>query len=252
MARPPPRLHTDEPLAAGAVLTLDATLAHYLGRVLRLTVGDAVLLFNGRDGEWAADIIEIDRRQARLAPTACRRAQANPRPLQLLFAPVKKSPCEVLVQKATELGVTALCPVITARTVDRAALPRWRTIATEAAEQSERLTVPDLSEPASLAEVLAREPDAPLLFCDEGLAENAAPTWAGDGDDRSCLRAMDAQMSQPWRILIGPAGGFSDEERALLAAQPNCLAVRLGPRILKAETAAIVALTLWQSCLGDL
>lgn len=248
--RPAPRLFTPAPLGRG-VFGFDAAQARYLAAVLRLGPGSAVRLFNGRDGEWVYEITELGKRAGEARPVEQRRLQEGRDGPTLLFAPVKRAPTELLVQKATELGADVLQPVVTARTLrDQVRLERFETIAREAAEQCERLTVPDIREPLPLDEALS--PLASFVFCDEAGDEADAP-WGGEAGRAAPAGALFGRIAErPEAVLIGPEGGFTPEERAMLRADPRSLPVSLGPRILRAETAAIVALTLWQSRFGDL
>jgi 16S rRNA (uracil1498-N3)-methyltransferase len=239
------RLFVAGDLGAGAHLTLTADQSHYLRHVLRRSEGQTLRVFNGRDGEWAARI-ETPARQTTVAIEGRRRAQDVVPDVTLAFAPIKKSPMEYLVEKATELGVKRLQPVITARTqVHRVNLDRLRAHAIEAAEQSWRLSVPEIAEPVDLNIFMDGWGGDPLLYCDErkvtGERDGALDTLAGA-----------AHRLGPWAILIGPEGGFAPEEQAALEALPNAVTISLGPRIVRAETAAVMALTLWQAALGDL
>ncbi|MEO1040847.1 MAG: 16S rRNA (uracil(1498)-N(3))-methyltransferase [Pseudomonadota bacterium] len=249
--RPAPRLYVNDHLGAGT-LALSSEQSRYLGQVLRLKEGDDVRVFNARDGEWIYALSAISRRGAEATPRSQRRVgEASSETPILFFAPIKRSPTEILVQKATELGVTRLQPVITARTNrDQLRLDRLESIAVEAAEQSERLTIPSICSPISLADMLMDPPR--FVFCDEaGDAENEP--WGGE-EGRAPLAgsAFHHQVEAPKGVLVGPEGGFTPEERSSLRACEAALSVSLGPRILRAETAAIVALTLWQNLYGDL
>lgn len=237
------RLFVEEALAPGRVLDLTAAASHYLATVMRRHTNDALRLFNGSDGEWNATIIDISRKTVRVRIEAQLRAQDRVPDVTLFFAPVKKAPMAVLVEKATELGVARLAPVMTQRTQGHASLDKLRLTAIEAAEQSWRLSVPEIAAPVTLEAALKGWPaPAPLLYCDE--RRGSAPA----------LKALAAAKGRegPWGILIGPEGGFSPEEQARLEAFPGIVSVSLGPRIVRAETAAIMALTLWQSVFGDL
>jgi 16S rRNA (uracil1498-N3)-methyltransferase len=235
------RLFIPADLAPGAVIALDPDQSRYLAQVMRRTVGDEVALFNGRDGEWRARIAAIGKRAVELDLIEQARPQAAGPDLELVVALVKRTRLEVIVEKAAELGARRLRPVVTERTnAETARLPRLRAIATEAAEQTGRLDVPDLTEPEKLDSLLSRwEEGRRLLFCDEA------------GDARPVLQALAGQPAGPWAILIGPEGGFSAGERARLRALPFAVPASLGPRILRADTAAISALTLFQAALGD-
>ena len=233
------RLFVPHDLAAGAALDLDEGQSRYLSAVMRQAVGDALLVFNGRDGEWRARIDKVGKRSVGLVAEAQARAQAVGPDLDLVIALVKRARLETIVEKAAELGARRVRPVITERTnADHTRVDRLQAIATEAAEQTGRLDVPQVAEPLKLEKLLASwDVSRQLLFCDE--AGDAAPV----------LRAV--QAGGPWAILIGPEGGFSPKERETLRALPYAVPATLGPRILRADTAAISALTLWQAAAGD-
>jgi 16S rRNA (uracil1498-N3)-methyltransferase len=234
------RLCVVSDLSAGAELTLDEGQSRYLSAVMRLAVGDALLVFNGRDGEWRAGIAAVGKRAVTLAVEAQTRPQASGHDLDLLIALVKRARLEIIVEKAAELGVRRIRPVITERTnADHTRVDRLRAIATEAAEQTGRLDVPQVLEPVKLDKLLGGwDEGRALLFCDEA------------GDAKPALDALGG-ASGPWAVLIGPEGGFSPAERGMLRDQPFTVAATLGPRILRADTAAISALTLWQAAAGD-
>jgi 16S rRNA (uracil1498-N3)-methyltransferase len=232
-----PRLFVDQPLGADQAVTLDGAPANYLGNVLRLAAGAQVKLFDDRTGEWLAEVEEAGRKRVTLRMAEKLREREAVPDLWLLFAPLKRGPVDILVEKATELGAARLQPVMTERTVaDRVNLDRLRANAIEAAEQCDRTALPRLDEPVKLAALLADWPaDRRLYFADEAggepLAKLATPS--------------------PAAILIGPEGGFTDAERDRIAAVPQAVRVALGPRILRAETAALAALTIWMSVAGD-
>ena len=232
-----PRLFVDQPLAAGATLTLDGPSANYLGNVLRLQPGDQVKLFDDRTGEWLAEIAEAGKRKVSLRVIELLRPRETTPDLWLLFAPIKRGRIDWLVEKATELGVARLVPVTTRRTiVDRLNLDRLRAHAIEAAEQCERTALPELDEPAPLDALLREWPsERALYFADEG---GGAPLAA-------------VASPGPAAILIGPEGGFTDEERKAIRALPQARPVSLGPRILRADTAALAAIALWMAAAGD-
>lgn len=240
--RPRTRLFVNDALAAGAAVVLERDRAHYLGHVLRLAPGAPVALFNGHDGEWSARIASLGRNGVELAVEARLRPQSAGPDLWLVFAPVKRAPLDFLVQKATELGVSALIPAITRRTVvERVRRERMVANAVEAAEQCERLTVPRVEESQALSRILDRwPPGRRILLCAEAgeaapLAETLAKASPGEG----------------WAVLTGPEGGFDETELDGLRKLPFVTAVGLGPRILRADTAALAALACWQSMLGD-
>ena len=235
------RLFIRHDLSAGAELALEPGQSHYLASVMRQGVGDEVALFNGRDGEWGAKITVVTKRAVGLKAEARTRPQASGPDLDLVIALVKRSRLETIVEKAAELGARRVRPVVTERTnADRARVERLTAIATEAAEQTGRLDVPGVEEPVRLAALLKDwDPGRRLLFCDEA------------GDALPVNDALRGQEAGPWAILIGPEGGFSPKERETLRALPYAVPASLGPRILRADTAAISALTLWQAALGD-
>ncbi|MGF1455293.1 MAG: 16S rRNA (uracil(1498)-N(3))-methyltransferase [Alphaproteobacteria bacterium] len=243
------RLFVAEDLTGGMSLTLGAEQSHYLASVLRARSGDAVLVFNGRDGEWAARVTSVGKRAVGLEIEGLRRPQDTVPDLTLLFAPVKRARLDFLVQKATELGVAAIGPVMTRRTVvGRVNTDRLTANVVEAAEQCGRLTVPQVLGPRKLDAVLAAWPPGPgarLLFCDEAGPEGGAPPAL------RALAGVREGRGAPWFVLIGPEGGFDGAEREALGRCPGALRVSLGPRIMRADTAAIAALTLWQAALGD-
>jgi 16S rRNA (uracil1498-N3)-methyltransferase len=232
-----PRLFVREPLSEGAAIALDARQANYLGNVLRMGVGGKLLIFDGRSGEWRARIVEA--RKKGMTLTAEQRTR-EPEPIPdvwLAFAPVKRQAIDWLVEKATELGAARLIPTITQRTVaERVKLERLEAIAIEAAEQCGRTMLPDIAEPLSLKNLLnQRDPARTLYFADEGGGRPAA----------------EAFKPGPALILIGPEGGFTDDERAAIRAAPSAVPVSLGPRILRAETAALAAIAAYMAVAGD-
>jgi 16S rRNA (uracil1498-N3)-methyltransferase len=233
------RLFIPHDLAAGARLELDEGQSRYLGAVMRQAVGDAVLVFNGRDGEWRAVVAQVGKRAVSLEVGTQTRAQETGPDLDLVIALVKRARLEIIVEKAAELGARRVRPVITERTnADHTRVERLQAIATEASEQTGRLDVPRVLEPVKLEKLIgAWEDGRRLLFCDEA------------GDAKPALAAVEA--GGPWAILIGPEGGFSPKERGMLRALPYATSATLGPRILRADTAAISALTLWQAAVGD-
>jgi 16S rRNA (uracil1498-N3)-methyltransferase len=227
----------EQTLTAGASLTLDGPPANYLGNVLRLGAGAQVKLFDDRTGEWLAEIADAGRKRVSLTVVRHLREREPVPDLWLLFAPTKRGRIDWLIEKATELGAARLVPVLTQRTVvDRLNLERLRAHAIEAAEQCERTALPELAAPAKLAAFLREWPDdRTLYFADEN---GGAPLLA-------------AAERGPAALLIGPEGGFTDEERAQIRAVPQARPVSLGPRILRADTAAIAALSLWMAAAGD-
>ena len=240
-----PRLFVDHDLAAGQAVALSRNQAHYLGHVLRLGPGAQVRLFNGRDGEWRGAVAEIGRHAARVALAERIRPQAAGCDLWLLFAPVKRAPVDAIATKATELGVSVLQPVLTRFTsVGRVNTERLRANAAEAAEQCGRLTVPEVRDPAPLAALLAGwAADRRLLLCDE--------TGGGQPIFDALVALRAAGPPGKWAVLTGPEGGFAPEELDAMRDLAMLTPVGLGPRILRADTAALAALACWQAVLGD-
>lgn len=242
--RPRYRLFVDATLAEGATVELAPSQAHYLGTVMRARPGEAVTVFNGRDGEWRSEIATVSKRAAVLTVLRQMRPQAAEPDLWLCFAPLKKDATDMVVQKAVELGVSRLQPVMTARTnASRFNIDRARVNVIEAAEQCERLTVPHVAEPVGLPDLLAGWPEhAPgrqLFIADETGRGTALPdVLAGDNG------AIAA-------FLIGPEGGFTQSELDQLRSLDFVVPIVLGPRILRAETAALAVLSIWQAVRGD-
>ncbi|MBL8547068.1 MAG: 16S rRNA (uracil(1498)-N(3))-methyltransferase [Hyphomonadaceae bacterium] len=266
---PEPRLLIDQELRAGAEIALDEPQARHVGTVLRLGVGDHLRPFNARDGEWRARVTVREKRGMRVVlDSLLREAKLSP-DLDLLFAPVKRHATDLIVEKATELGVRRIRPVITLRTIaETVRVDRLESIAREAAEQTERFDAPEIFEAAPLARALDRWDAArPLIFADE--SGEAAPI----GEALSWTAGAPAGMPRPstanaepssnkdagegaggprkLALLIGPEGGFTPEERRMLRTMEFVIPVSLGPRILRAETAAIAALSVIQSVWGD-
>jgi 16S rRNA (uracil1498-N3)-methyltransferase len=232
-----PRLFVRKPLAQWTEIELDGAPAHYLGNVLRLKAGAEVLVFDGSSGEWLAKIVLARKGRLKLSVEHKTREPETIPDVWLAFAPVKRTQTDWLVEKATELGVARLLPVMTQRTVaERVKLERLESIAIEAAEQCGRTMLPDIDEPLPLAHLLKhRDASRTLYFADEAGGE-----WA-----------PDAFTPGPCIILTGPEGGFTDEERRAIRGAPNGVAISLGPRILRAETAALAALTTYMAVAGD-
>ena len=248
LAREKIRLFVDAPLGEGNSITLDRAKAHYLFGVMRLSQGARVALFNGRDGEWTAEVTQARKREGVLMCLGLSCAQLTPPDLWLLFAPIKKARTDFIVEKAAEMGAARIHPVLTAYTnADRVNVARLQAHAVEAAEQCGGTYVPPVDAPQKLAAVLDNWPgDRLILFADEALANGSSrhPSLFAGEEGTKDRRA-------PWAILIGPEGGFSHGERARLHAMDAAHPTRLGRRILRADTAAVAALTLWQSTLGD-
>jgi 16S rRNA (uracil1498-N3)-methyltransferase len=247
------RLFVPQDLAAGAQVEPSEEQSRYLLAVMRLQPGDELLLFNGRDGEWLVKVSTVSKRGCRLTAERQTRPQALGPDLDLLIALVKRNRLETVVEKATELGARRIRLVITRRTqADHTNVSRLQAIATEAAEQTGRLDVPQVLDPVKLEKLLdGWDEGRRLMFCDEA-GDDPSADWGGDkGRARPALAALKGQARGPWALLIGPEGGFAPEERARLRALDQVTPVTLGPRILRADTAAISALTLWQAALGD-
>jgi 16S rRNA (uracil1498-N3)-methyltransferase len=241
-----PRLFLEEPMAAGRSLELSRAQANYLVHVLRLGEGAPVLVFNGRDGEWRASL-RLGRKAAALQAEEQTRPQTAAGDLEYLFAPLKHARQDYMVQKAVEMGASRLVPVLTRHTQTRRVnLERMRSNAIEAAEQCGILNVPEIGEPVSLDALVAGwTPDRLLVFCDED-AETADPVAA-----LSPARSGGLMGTLPVSLLVGPEGGFAEDERKALSGLPNVIRLALGPRILRADTAAVAAVALIQAVLGD-
>lgn len=235
------RLFTDAPLGMDMPLDANESQFNYLANVLRMAEGAELLLFNGRDGEWKARLTCPTRKKIRLVPFEQTRPQPAPCDLEYLFAPLKTGRLEYLVQKAVEMGAGVLRPVMTQHVQGRInSIERLQANAIEAAEQCGILAVPEVMAPVKLADLLATWPaDRRIIFCDEGDGgQNPLPVLAGISEKRLAL-------------LVGPEGGFSEEERALLRNHASVTAIPLGPRILRADTAAVAALAVIQAAIGD-
>jgi 16S rRNA (uracil1498-N3)-methyltransferase len=234
------RLHVDHPLRPGQTVPLTREQAHYLSGVMRLGPGAEVFTFNGRDGEWRCEIAEVGKRGGSLACLEQTAPLRMPPDLWLLFAPIKKARTDFIVEKAAELGARVIRPVQTDFTnAERIRRDRLQAHAVEATEQCGGTYVPEVAELEKLDRLLSDWPvDRRLLFCDEAAA----------GETQTDLKDLPRG---PWAILIGPEGGFSEEERVRLRAMPQATRIALGPRILRADTAAVAALALWQAALGD-
>jgi len=236
------RIYIDVPLDTGREISFDRDQANYLISVLRLGVGDAVLLFNGRDGEWRGNLASAGKRHVSAIVTARTRPQTSAGNLHLLFAPLKHARLDYMVQKAVEMGVSRLQPVMTRHTqVSRVNLDRMRANVIEAAQQCGVLAIPAVAELQTFDEAMIST-DRLLVFCDEN---------ADVKDPVAALAATRATPAIPVTLLIGPEGGFAEDERAALLKRPKVVRLALGPRILRADTAAVAALALVQAVLGD-
>lgn len=233
------RLFIDHPLATGQPVTLEAAQAHYLSGVMRLRAGEVISVFNGRDGEWSASIAEAGKRGGSLELLEQTAPQRNPPDLWLLFAPIKKARTDFIVEKAAELGAARILPVQTDFTnSERIRQDRLQAHAIEAAEQCGGTYVPGVDELVPLFRLLdGWDETRRILWADEAMAGPA--------------QTLAELPAGPWAILIGPEGGFSETERSRLQALSFVARISLGPRILRADTAAVAAMTLWQAVLGD-
>lgn len=233
------RLYINEVFQDGSAHHVEGNQGHYLVNVLRIKLGEYVTLFNGDQGEWLAEIIKVKKGKALLRTIEKVRDQKNDPDLWYLFAPVKKARIDYMIQKATELGVSYIRPIMTQHTnLDKIKEEKIINNMIEAAEQCGRMTVPQMDVMISLEDLLENFPDdRGLIFCDE--AGDAIP-----------FKEINAKYNK-WAILIGPEGGFSETERELVRRHSNSIPVTLGPRILRADTAAVAAFSLWQSFIGD-
>lgn len=235
------RVFVDAPLSPGAGVACTPEQVNYLVNVLRMKAAAALLVFNGRDGEWRAVLEPVSKKSVVLRVEAQTRAQSDGPDVEYLFAPLKHARLDYMVQKATEMGVRRLRPVLTRRTIaERVNLDRMRANVIEAAEQCGILRVPEVAEPMKLGAVLdSWDAARTLIFCDEG-AEIANP-----------VAALQDVVAGPVAVLIGPEGGFADEERDVILGRPFVRTISLGPRILRADTAAVAALAVVNATLGD-
>ena len=239
------RLFVEADLAAGGEAPLDDAQVHYLRNVMRRPDGAPLLLFNGRDGEWRGTLSARGKKAA-VAEVGERMREQQPEPdVWLCFAPVKRARIDYIAEKATELGVSVLQPVVTRHTaVERVNVDRLRANAIEAAEQTERLTVPEVRAPIDLGKLLDGWPAGRrLMMCDE--------TGGGPPIAEALSRLNEAARAAPWAIVIGPEGGFAEIELQALRRIKDVMSVGLGPRILRADTAALAALACWQALIGD-
>ncbi len=233
------RLYVEQALGAGQSVPLERDQAHYLFGVMRMSVGDPVLLFNGQDGEWRCIVAKAGKRAGELVCQKPTKPMQMPPDLWLIFAPIKKARTDFIVEKAAEMGAARIMPVQTEFTnSERIRQDRLQAHAVEAAEQCGGTFVPEVTDLQKLDKLLLNWPDnRQLMFCDEAEVGSAKRLTSVSGDK--------------WAILIGPEGGFSDAERRRLSAHPNAHVVALGPRILRADTAVVAAMTVWQQALGD-
>jgi len=231
-------------LAEGNTIILSKAQSHYLARVLRRKVGDQVRLFGGSDGEWLADITHISKQEITLSVGEQTRPYKRPPDIWLLFAPIKHKRNVFIVEKATELGAELIHPVMTARTTSKISMDKMKAHITQAAEQTERVDLPQIRDPLKLEQLLEDwDESRTLIFADEAKADEKS------GGEPAA--AALAKIKPPAALLIGPEGGFTDEERETLRAKPYCVPISLGPRILRADTAVAATLALWQAVSGD-
>ena len=237
------RLFISSSLAIGNKIQLDKQQSHYISNVMRRKLSDIVSLFNGQDGEFLAEIVDISKNNTQLLVKEKSKDQQNSPNLTLLYAPVKNAKNEFIVQKATEIGVKAIQPIITKFTIkDKTNSDKLKIVAIEAAEQCERLDIPTIHEITELEKALKNLSDYKIILCDEtGKGESA----------HDVLTALKATKTDKFAVVIGPEGGFSDLEISIMHSMKNVHAIGLGPRILRAETAIITALALVQNYLGD-
>jgi 16S rRNA (uracil1498-N3)-methyltransferase len=235
------RLYVEADLAEGRTVPCTPAQANYLRNVLRLGPGDAILAFNGRDGEWRAEVADVGRRDTALIVRAQTRAQEGGPDIDYLFAPLKRARLDYMVEKATEMGVARLRPVLTRRTVaERVNVERMRAHTIEAAEQCGILRLPEIGAPEKLDRVVAGwDAGRPLVFCDE------------DSEETCPFTALARIPPGPVAVLVGPEGGFDPAERELLSSKPFVTRISLGPRILRSDTAAVAVLALVNAVLGD-
>jgi len=240
------RLFVDAPLATGQNITVTPEQTHYLAHVLRMQVGDALRLFNGRDGEWLGALSHVGKKQAALTVQSLLRPQQNAPDIELIAAPIKKAHFDFMLEKVTELGVRHITPLLTQRTqVREVNTERCHAMMVEAAEQSDRLDVPTIGKPEAIASLIAAwrntRADRTVIVCAE----------FGDAQPIAEVCQKLAHDTHAVSIITGPEGGFAEDELSALCALPGAHAARLGPRILRADTAAIAALTCWQAMRGD-
>ena len=245
------RLFTDQPLAEGATIQLSGEAAHYLGNVMRRQVGDQIELFNGRDDSFVAEITGVSKKSVMVRLATIGRKMTLSPDIWLLFAPIKRTRLDFMAQKATELGARLIQPVDTDFCqVGRVKTDRLRANAIEAAEQTGRLDIPEIGEFEALEKRLSSWPeDRIILFCDEIFASQPAKETPDTPPDM--IAALQQIKGRKAALLIGPEGGFSDKERARILECPEVIQISLGPRILRSDTAALAALSLYQAVCGD-
>ncbi|MCF8473166.1 MAG: 16S rRNA (uracil(1498)-N(3))-methyltransferase [Emcibacter sp.] len=247
---PKTRLYVGNDLKTGQEIAIEGNQGHYLVNVMRTQTTDHIILFNGREGDWLAEVMKVGKGKALVVVRENLVPQRTEPDLWYLFAPIKKARLDYMVQKATELGVSLIRPVLTERTnLERLNEDKMRLNVIEASEQCERMTVPFVEPMVRLDKLMTDWPkDRLIMFCDEEGQDdhNAYPIGRA-------IMEVNAWQDRPhkWAILIGPEGGFSEQERTMIRAHANVVPVTLGPRILRADTAAVVAIALWQSFAGD-
>jgi len=233
------RLFIDQPLVVDRSFFLPKEQVHYIANVLRMSVGDKLRFFNGKYGEWLGEIISLSKKQAEIKVIEQLRAPFTMADIRLAFAPIRRHRTAFIFEKATELGIAQFEPIVTARTqFPKLNLDKAKAQIIEAAEQTERLDIPNVLNPTRLLDWLSTQSGRSLIFADEA------------GDALPAMQGIEG-AAEPATLLIGPEGGFSPEERAALRAHPDIVAVSLGPRILRSDTAALSLLSLWQACRGD-
>jgi len=233
-----------DPLAGGDTIILAKAQSHYLARVLRRKIGDQVRLFNWSDGEWLADITHLSKQETTLMVGEQTRPYSRPPDIWLLFAPIKHKRNVFIVEKATELGAELIRPVMTARTTSKINMNKMKAHIIEAAEQTERVDLPQIRDPLKLEQILENwDETRTLIFADEAKS--------GEESGGETAVAALSKIKAPAAILIGPEGGFTEQEREILRAKPYCVSISLGPRILRADTAVAATLALWQAVSGD-
>ncbi|WP_339780999.1 16S rRNA (uracil(1498)-N(3))-methyltransferase [uncultured Thalassospira sp.] len=247
------RLFVADAITAGAEIALSPEQSHYLEHVMRLKPGTPVKIFNGMDGEWLATLSELHKKKGVVSVETCLRDQHNSNGPALAFAPIKKQRLDFLIEKSVELGVSRLMPIITAHSItDKVRLDRLQAQVIEAAEQSERLDVPKIDQPVKLYDWLANWPENNhLLFCDETGSGSPIGDVLTESLAKPAGSAIDNNNVVNHILVIGPEGGFAPDETDRIRKQPFATAVSLGPRILRAETAAIAALAVYQDRIGD-